>query len=196
MKENVIFITTDQQRFDTIQRLGNDAIFTPHLNWLVSEGVTFNRCYADCPICVPSRTTIMTGKKGYETGITANQEDCEVMIKNKTLPKLLTEYGYQTRAIGKMHFTPIRANYGFEHMILPIDYYREYHNKPERPKGHGLGENEIEPVISTVHEKDSLTTWIVDKSIDFIETRDTTRPFFMWTSFTKSHPPLDPCYNY
>ncbi|MGL4343603.1 MAG: sulfatase-like hydrolase/transferase, partial [Cellulosilyticaceae bacterium] len=61
---------------------------------------------------------------------------------------------------------------------------------------HGVGENEVEPVISTVHENDSLTTWTVDQSIDFIETRDTTRPFFMWTSFAKPHPPLDPCYNY
>lgn len=197
-KPNVILITTDQQRFDTIQRLGNNSIFTPHLNWLVGEGITFNRCYADCPVCVPSRTTIMTGKKGYVSGITDNQDHSKVMSENKTLPAFLTEHGYQTRAVGKMHFEPIRAHYGFEHMVLPIDYYREYHGKANvtKPKHHGVGENEMEPVISTVHEKDSLTTWTIDKSIDFIETRDTTRPFFMWTSFAKPHPPLDPCYNY
>ncbi|MEG1149205.1 MAG: sulfatase-like hydrolase/transferase, partial [Niameybacter sp.] len=68
-KPNVLLITTDQQRFDTIQKLGNHSIYTPHLNWLVSQGITFTRCYADCPICVPSRTTIMTGKKGYTSGI-------------------------------------------------------------------------------------------------------------------------------
>ncbi|MGL4345556.1 MAG: sulfatase-like hydrolase/transferase, partial [Cellulosilyticaceae bacterium] len=182
-KQNIILITTDQQRFDTIQKLGNQAIFTPHLNWLVSEGITFTRCYADCPICVPSRTTIMTGKKGYTSGITNNQNHYEVMTQNKTLPKILGEYGYQTRAVGKMHFEPARAHYGFEHMLLPLDYYREYKRKSDvvRPKHHGVGENEVEPVISTVHENDSLTTWTVDQSIDFIETRDTTRPFFMWT---------------
>lgn len=197
-KPNIILITTDQQRFDTIQKLGNRAIFTPHLNWLVSEGITFTRCYADCPICVPSRTTIMTGKKGYTSGITNNQDHYNVMTENKTLPKLLTEHGYQTRAVGKMHFEPVRAHYGFEHMLLPLDYYREYRGKSHvaNPKHHGVGENEVEPVISTVHENDSLTTWTVDRSIDFIETRDTTRPFFMWTSFAKPHPPLDPCYNY
>ncbi|MGL5675003.1 MAG: sulfatase-like hydrolase/transferase [Cellulosilyticaceae bacterium] len=197
-KPNVILITTDQQRFDTIQKLGNDAIYTPHLNWLVSEGITFTRCYADCPICVPSRTTIMTGKKAYVSGITNNQNHYDVMTRNTTLPKLLTENGYQTRAVGKMHFEPARAHYGFEHMLLPLDYYREYRHKSTvaNPKHHGVGENEVEPVISTVHENDSLTTWTVDKSIDFIETRDTTRPFFMWTSFSKPHPPLDPCFNY
>ena len=51
----------------------------------------------------------------------------------------------------------------------------------------------MEPVISTVDTKDSITTWIADEAIDFIETRDTTRPFFLWTSFTKPHPPFDPC---
>ncbi|MEG1704368.1 MAG: sulfatase-like hydrolase/transferase [Niameybacter sp.] len=197
-KPNVLLITTDQQRFDTIQKLGNHSIYTPHLNWLVSQGITFTRCYADCPICVPSRTTIMTGKKGYTSGITNNMNHYKVMTENQTLPSRLTDEGYQTRAVGKMHFEPPRAHYGFEHMLLPLDYYREYRKKGSHvnPKHHGVGENEVEPVISTVHENDSLTTWTVDQSIDFIETRDTTRPFFMWTSFSKPHPPLDPCLNY
>ena len=51
----------------------------------------------------------------------------------------------------------------------------------------------MEPAISTVDTKDSITTWIADETIDFLETRDTTRPFFLWTSFTKPHPPFDPC---
>ena len=57
-QDNILLITTDQQRFDTINALGNQSIFTPHLNYLVSSGISFTRCYADCPICVPSRTTI------------------------------------------------------------------------------------------------------------------------------------------
>lgn len=195
---NIIFITTDQQRFDTIQALGNNKIFTPHLNWMVSEGITFKRCYADCPICVPSRTSLMTGKRGYNTGIVDNMDHSNVMQTHATLPQLLTQHGYQTKAVGKMHFTPVRTNYGFEHMELPLDYMR-MHNKNERqarPKAHGCGECELEPVISTVHENDSITKWTVDRTIDFIETRDTTRPFFIWTSFTKPHPPFDPCLNY
>lgn len=78
-----------------------------------------------------------------------------------------------------MHFEPARACYGFEQMTLPLDYMRQYDRKAEtaRPKAHGIGECEMEPVISTVEVKDSITTWIVDQSIDFLETRDTTRPF-------------------
>ena len=198
-RPNILLITTDQQRFDTINALGNPHIYTPHLNWLTDNGITFTRCYSDSPICMPARATIMTGKHGYTLGITGNNSSITPLAEHLTLPALLTRNGYQTRAQGKMHFHPIRSNYGFEHMEIPMDYYRE-HNRNELtlgiPKAHGVGENEIEPVISTVHETESLTYWTVKRSIDFLETRDDTRPFFLWTSFTKPHPPFDPCYNY
>ncbi len=197
-RPNILLITTDQQRFDTIGALGNPHIYTPHLNWLVDEGISFSRCYSDSPVCVPARCTIMTGKHGYTLGITGNAESVQAMTKNPTLPGLLTANGYQTRAQGKMHFQPMRANYGFEHMELPMDYYRERHRNAHAglPKEHGVGENEVEPVISTVDELHSLTHWTVQRSVDFLETRDDTRPFFLWTSFTKPHPPFDPCANY
>ena len=198
-RDNIILITTDQQRFDTIQALGQKKIFTPHLNYLVGEGISFTRCYADCPICVPSRTTIMTGLKGYESGVVSNNTHQQVMTQatqdRTTLPALLTDAGYQTYAMGKMHFEPARACYGFEKTRLPLDYLREYDHKFDaaRPRAHGVGQCEIEPVISTVDVKDSITTWITDGAIDFLETRDPLRPFFMWTSYTKPHPPFDPC---
>ena len=140
----------------------------------------------------------MTGKHGYTTGLVGNSENVKPMVEHPTLPGILTESGYQTRAQGKMHFSPMRANYGFEHMELPMDYYRERNQNAQLglPKEHGVGENEIEPVISTVSETDSLTYWTVKRSIDFLETRDDTRPFFLWTSFAKPHPPFDPCANY
>jgi len=197
-KPNILVITTDQQRFDTIHALGNNHIYTPHLNWLVDEGITFERCYSDSPICMPARTTLMTGRHGYNTGLVGNYEDLKVMNSATTLPGILTRNGYQTRAQGKMHFSPIRANYGFEHMEIPLDYYRYMaeHTNLGIPKGHGVGENEIEPVISTVDEVHSATYWTAKRSIDFLETRDETRPFFLWTSFAKPHPPFDPCSNY
>ena len=195
-KPNFLLITTDQQRFDTIHALGNKHIYTPHLNWLADEGVAFTRCYADSPICMASRATIMTGTHGYTNGLTGNNTNIIPMNERTTLPGVLTANGYQTRAQGKMHFHPIRANYGFEHMELPLDYYRDMAGSPYIPKGHGVGENEIEPVISTVDEVRSATHWVVKRSIDFLETRDDTRPFFLWTSFAKPHPPFDPCYNY
>ena len=195
-KPNIILITTDQQRFDTIHALGNHHIYTPHLNWLVDEGIAFTRCYSDSPVCMAARATVMTGTHGYTNGLTGNNNNVVPMRERPTLPGVLTANGYQTRAQGKMHFHPIRANYGFEHMELPLDFYRGMAGGAYSPKDHGVGENEIEPVISTVDEIHSATHWTVKRSIDFLETRDETRPFFLWTSFAKPHPPFDPCMNY
>lgn len=198
-QDNILLITTDQQRFDTLNAWGNQSIFTPHLNYMAAMGISYRSCYAGCPICVPSRTTIMTGRQGYESGVISNATHETFMRactrERSTLPAVLTDAGYQTCAKGKMHFEPARAHYGFEQMTLPLDYMREYDKKqPQaRPKVHGIGECEMEPVLSTVDVKDSITTWIADQAIDFLETRDTTRPFFLWTSFTKPHPPFDPC---
>jgi arylsulfatase A-like enzyme len=138
----------------------------------------------------------MTGTHGYTSGLIGNNNKFTPMRERPTLPGVLTANGYQTKAQGKMHFHPMRANYGFEHIELPMDYYRSMANTPHIPKGHGVGENEIEPVISTVDEIHTATHWTIRRSIDFLETRDDTRPFFLWASFAKPHPPFDPCYNY
>lgn len=197
-RPNILLITTDQQRFDTLHAGGNPYIRTPHLNWLLDRGIHFSRCYSDAPLCVPARATMMTGRTGYRNNLTTNADDIRPIDSSTSLPGLLTQAGYQTRAQGKMHFAPRRKNYGFEHMELLEDYYRYMSKHPEYgiPSDHGMGQNEMEPVISTVQESHSLTHWIIDRSIDYLETRDETRPFFLWTSFSKPHPPFDPCLNY
>lgn len=192
-KNNILLITTDQQRFDTIAAAGNYAILTPHLDWLCDEGIRFERAYSDCPLCVPARATIMTGLHAWNHGLTRNREDIFPIANRTTLPGVLTQSGYQTRAVGKMHFSPARANYGFEHMEILADYYRwmeKIGGSP--PLNHGVGQNEMQPVLSSCEEHHSITNWTVDRSIDFIETRDSTRPFFLWTSFSNPHPPFDP----
>ncbi len=193
-RPNILLITTDQQRFDTISALGNDTIYTPHLDWLVRNGWHFNRCYSAAPICVPARHTIMTGLDGQTTGRhhMGGWGD-EPSALHPTIPGLLTQNGYQTHAYGKMHFNPMRAHFGFEHIELPADYMRTMAKHPELgiPMDHGIGQNESVPVFSTVPDSHSLTHWTVDRSINFLETRDESRPFFMWTSFTKPHAPYD-----
>ena len=80
-KDNILLITTDQQRFDTMNAWGNQSIFTPHLNYMAAMGISYTDCYAGCPICVPSRTTIMTGVEGYESGVTSNATHAAFMQK-------------------------------------------------------------------------------------------------------------------
>lgn len=197
-RPNILLITTDQQRFDTIYAAGNRHIRTPHLNWLSHRGVRFDRCYSDAPVCMPARATMMTGRTGYRNDLTTNSSRVRPIDSATSLPGMLTQAGYQTRAQGKMHFSPRRKNYGFEHMELLEDYYRYMAKHPEYgvPADHGMGQNEMEPAISTVSESYSLTHWTMERSVEFLETRDETRPFFLWTSFSKPHPPFDPCLHY
>lgn len=191
VRPNILLITTDQQRFDTIHAAGNCSIFTPHLNWLCGTGIHYSQCFSDCPVCGPSRATIMTGQHAWHHGETVNTKQASPMATRPTLPGLLTRAGYQTRLQGKAHFHPVRAHYGFESMEILPDYYRWAAERGLAPKEHGIGENEMEPVMATVEERHTLTHWTVDRSINFLETRDETRPFFLWTSFSKPHPPFD-----
>ncbi|MDL2233578.1 sulfatase-like hydrolase/transferase [Ruminococcaceae bacterium OttesenSCG-928-L11] len=195
MKPNLLLITTDQQRYDTIRALGNPCIRTPHLDLLTRQGITFTRAYADCPMCVPARWTIMNGLRAstYHHAYYADRVPPRV-DKATSLPGLLAREGYQTQAIGKMHFWPLRARYGFDHMLVLEDYYRMMAKHPHygTPMNHGLGQNEFYPGKSTTDETHSLTAWVVDETINFLETRDPSCPFFLWTSFSKPHPPLDP----
>jgi arylsulfatase len=187
---NLLLITTDQQRFDTI---GHEAVRTPHLDQLRYQGVQFTRAYAQTPICVPARVSIMTGRGPFHHGMTHNGPSSAVMGRDGTLPALLREQGYGTAAIGKLHFTPQRARHGFDETVLPDDYYRAMAGQPQQPMRHGLGQNELYPGLATVPEAQTLTAWIADQCVQYIrDRRDPTVPFFLWASFSKPHPPLDP----
>jgi len=169
---------------------------TPHLDVLGREGASFDRAYAESALCVPSRISIMTGRSVVSHGAIGNDPSSSVMGRDGTLPSVLRDAGYQTAGIGKMHFTPERARHGFDELILPADYYRWMDRQGEtalRPMRHGVGQNEMYPAMATVPEALTLTSWIAEQCVEYItQRRDPTVPFFLWASFTKPHPPLDP----
>lgn len=192
---HILLVTTDQQRYDATSVTGPSFLRTPHFHQLCDQGVHFSRAYADCPLCVPSRTTIMTGQPAYRHGLTYNGKTGEVIDRETSLPTRLSALGYQTAAIGKMHFEPQRLRHGFQEMILPDDYYREMASSGNelQPMRHGLGQNELTPGMATVPEGKTLTSWIAERCVDYIHyRRDPELPFFLWCSFSKPHPPLDP----
>lgn len=194
-RPNILLITTDQQRYDTVGRYAPPFLRTPHFDHLCREGVVFSAAYADCAVCVPARISIMNGKYATTHKMTSNGLSSSVMGREGTLPSLLRTLGYQTAAIGKMHFGPERCRHGFDEMILPSDYYREMKlsGRYLQPMRHGLGQNELYPAMATVPEAETLTSWIAEKCVEYIrERRDPTVPFFLWCSFSKPHPPLDP----
>lgn len=191
-----MLITTDQQRFDTVGPCSPDFLRTPHLDQLAREGTTFDHAYADNPLCVPTRVALLTGQSVWTHRMLNNGHTSDVVSSQATtLPALMREAGYQTVAIGKLHFGPERARHGFDEVILPADYYREMARSGQgtQPMRHGLGQNELYPGMATVSESQTLTAWLCDQAALFIgERRDPTMPFFLWLSLSKPHPPLDP----
>jgi arylsulfatase A-like enzyme len=61
-RSNVLFIITDQHRWDALGCAGNPIVKTPNLDRLAADGVRFTRAYSACPVCSPARTTILTGQ--------------------------------------------------------------------------------------------------------------------------------------
>lgn len=137
----------------------------------------------------------MTGHTVSQHGMLNNGQTGDLISRKDSLPARLGKLGYQTAAIGKMHFGPPRARYGFDEMVLPADYYEEqrYSGGVRQPMLHGLGQNELYPGLAAVKEAETLTAWISNKACDYlVRRRDPTVPFFLWVSYSKPHPPLDP----
>lgn len=196
---NIVFIVADQWRGDCLGLLdGRHPVMTPHVNQLAAEGVRFTQAYADCPLCMPQRATMLTGQYASRFGLPYNfWPDHRTPVDPATgLPGRLTrEAGYQTKAIGKMHFNPDRARLGFEHIVLhPNDYvnWLEDQGFGGMYRGHGLGGNEVYPTVSAVSERFTHTHWIVEESIKFLSQRDPDHPFFLWMIFEAPHSPFDP----
>ncbi|HEX29999.1 TPA: sulfatase, partial [Candidatus Poribacteria bacterium] len=62
MKPNILWICSDQQRFDTLGCYGNPFVHTPNLDRLAKGGVLFEFCFSQSPVCTPSRASFLTGR--------------------------------------------------------------------------------------------------------------------------------------
>lgn len=198
-RPNILFLFTDQQRYDTLAALGNPIIKTPTMDRLVREGTTFTRAYTPSPVCVSARCALVTGMPPHQNGCWDN------MAMRQDIPSFmeqLTEAGYQTHGVGKMHFTPDATRmWGFESrdiseegagkndafcQHLKDNDYSHVHDP------HGVrSEYYYIPQPSQLPAHLHNTAWTADRSIDFLNQRDTSRPFFLWSSFIKPHPPFE-----
>ena len=101
---NVLFIMTDQQRWDALGYAGNTEIITPNLDRLAQEGVYFQNAYSACPVCVPARSAILTGKTIFNVKVLGNNDiDNEDIPRIQTFDQVLATNGYHTEYYGKWH---------------------------------------------------------------------------------------------
>jgi arylsulfatase len=210
-RPNVVLICVDQWRGDCLSSAGHPVVHTPFLDELALEGVRFARAYSATPVCIPARVALFTGlsqrthgRVGYRDGV---PWDYPV-----TLAGEFTRHGYQTQAVGKMHVYPERSQVGFQNVILHDGYL---HFARRKPRDYGLVDDYIpwlreqlgreadyfdhgvdcNSYVARPWDKAEYlhpTNYVVSQCIDFLRRRDPRKPFFLFMSFHRPHPPYDP----
>ncbi len=122
---NIVFIITDQQRFDTIAALGAEHMLTPNLDKLAKRGTAFSNMYITSPSCAPSRASLFTGTYPHTNGVFRNDE-----LWQYCWVKDLAEVGYRTVNVGKMHTMPIEGAFGFHERHVVENKDRDHPNLP------------------------------------------------------------------
>ncbi|MCE5216912.1 sulfatase-like hydrolase/transferase, partial [bacterium] len=199
-KPNILLLFTDQQRWDTIHALGNPYIQTPFLDRLVAEGTSFTSAYTPSPVCVAARCSLVLSQWAHQTGCTANTP----MPQDRTsMMELLQGEGYQTHGVGKMHFVPdARKLWGFDSRVFSEEGgMRENDDFCDTLRSNGyeylLDPNGVRSEWYYVPQPSQLparlhhSTFVADRSIQFLQGRDRSRPFLLWSSFVKPHPPFE-----
>jgi arylsulfatase A-like enzyme len=124
---NLLFIFTDEQRYDTMSAYGNRRIEMPNLDRLASESVLFERAYVTQPVCTPSRSTIMTGLYPHTSGCIENNVPLPGDIP--CLPEMIAPRAYATAYHGKWHLgDEIFCQHGFQEWRSIEDGYAPYYS--------------------------------------------------------------------
>ena len=208
---NILIIHADQHRIDCIGAYENKDVLTPNIDILVEEGVLYQNSYSSLPVCTPSRYSLLSGMyvnqhKGWTNHSTLNPDI-------ETLPDILKNAGYKTKAIGKMHFAPTYLDVGFEEMILAEqdgpgrwddDYHRDLMNnnlvdkidledqrKEYRKNAPEQYWNSFGTASTNLPEKFYSTNWIANHTLETLENWDESGNMLM-VGFIKPHHPFDP----
>ena len=101
MTKNVLFIIADQQRADHVGFMGNHVVRTPNIDAIAARGTVFENAWVSNPVCMPNRSTIMTGRMPTAHGVIFNDRTLD--WSSNTFVRRFREAGYRTGLIGKSH---------------------------------------------------------------------------------------------
>jgi len=201
-RPNIMILMTDQQRFDSLSCYGCKAVKTPNLDRLAREGALFENCYSPCPVCTPSRASMLTGKAVPGHGVYRLHDilpDDQILF-----PKRLQRLGYQTSLIGKLHVSGLwheatqrHPNDGFDHYHWCIDPGLNFDSPYNafarwvKKKDPGFYERLKKEGKNLHHFPAELhfSRWASETTIELIKNRDKTRPFFALMSLFDPHDP-------
>jgi arylsulfatase A-like enzyme len=203
-RPNVLLFFTDDQRFDTIQALGNRQIHTPNLDKLVARGTVFTRAHipggTSAAVCMPSRAMLHTGRTLFHL----QNEGQEIPENHTTLGECFKNEGYTTYGIGKWHNGRkgyARSFSDGDEIFFPgmgdhwnVAAYRydpsgKYEGKIPFVRD-PFSSNEVEyKECDHITAGKHSTDLFCDASIDFLEAQDGATPFFLYTSLMAPHDP-------
>lgn len=204
---NVVFIFPDQLRPDFLSCYGSDFISTPNIDSIAARGVRYARAYSQSPICVPARTSLLTGMNAYRNGVADNNRAIRADYESvgiRTWPQILAGNGYYTAAVGKMHFYPWEALHGFQYRVVCEDKrwlkvrddYFHYLRKNGYRKLHGNEhDGYFENRGAIIHQLPYEFSWdhfVGMEACKFIDTYAGEEPFAMMVGLPGPHCPYDP----
>ncbi len=209
-RPNIIFIITDQQRYDTIRALGYDYMDTPHLDRLFREGVTFTDCHVTAASCAPARASLFKGYYPHTTGILKNADRWR-----RSWIELLNDAGYHCTNVGKMHTWPFETELGFDERYVVENkdrylegrYYFDEWDKALRFRGLIKQQRELYRQRADYRERLGAFEWelpedthpdnfVGDMATWWIDSFPQTEPLFLQIGFPGPHPPYDPVPRY
>lgn len=182
VRPNVLLIMTDDQGWGDIRSHGNDQIETPTLDRLAAEGARFDRFYV-CPVCAPTRASLLTGRWHLRTGVWGVTHGKEIMrAEEVTVARVLKDAGYATGCFGKWHngeHWPHCPNAkGFDEFLgFCAGHWNNYFDTTLDHNG--------EEVRTRGYISDVLT----DAAIEFIAAHRN-RPWFCYLPFNAPHGPF------
>ena len=199
---NLLFIFTDEQRFDTMAAYGNAAITMPNLNRLASESVVFEQAYVTQPVCTPSRATIMTGLYPHTCGCTENNIPLPEDVP--CLAEMLQPGAYVTAYHGKWHLgDEIFGQHGFDEWRSIEDNYGRYYSEGRDPQArstydHWLRERRFSPAngarfgrgeTARYPEAYGKPAYLAGEASRFIREHQD-EPFVLYVNFLEPHMPF------
>lgn len=189
-RPNVVLIITDDQGYGDLSIHGNDKIRTPHIDSIGRDGVQFTNFHVN-PVCSPTRSSLMTGRYYYRTGVVDTYLGRSMMHADEiTLPEILRGAGYRTGLFGKWHLGdnyPLRSiDQGFEESLNCTGGGL---TQPSDPPGNTYFDPMLRHNGKWEKHKGYCTDIFFDGAMQFIE-QNRARPFFTYIATNAPHDPL------
>ena len=209
---NILWICSDQQRFDTLGCYGNSSVSSPNIDRLAQTGVLFEQAYSQSPVCTPSRASFLTGR--YPRTTRDRQNGQSIPADERLITKFLADQGYQCGLSGKLHLSVCNPSVGHASEPRIDDGYSEFHwshhPAPDWPaneyiqwlddKGisfHTPNRPDCKYVQIGMPAEHHQTTWCVEKAMDFIHAHaNGDNPWLFSINIYDPHHAFDPAPEY